>query len=121
FALSRLPDLRASAAIVRERIGGVGVLIRAACAWHLAGKARGDGLVVVFIAVHSAAGADHHLGAIGAQQAALLLGDLIRHDADQPIALDGGGQRETRAGVAAGRLDNRAARLELAATLHRFD
>src|SRR5205085_10706979 len=46
---------------------------------------------------------------------------LVGHHEDAAVALDGGADREPDAGVAGGRLDDRAARLQLPFALGRLD
>ena len=59
--------------------------------------------------------------AISEHQPAPLDAHALGHDQDQLVALDRGDHREADAGVAAGRLDDRAAGLELAAALGVLD
>jgi hypothetical protein len=64
---------------------------------------------------------DHDLGAVRAQHRDLLLAHLVRHDEDAAVALSRGRDGEADAGVAGGRLDDRAARLELPVALGLLD
>ena len=65
--------------------------------------------------------AQHDLRAVGPQQGLLLGRLLVGHHEDAAIALERGGDRQAVAGVAAGRLDDRAAGLEQARPLGRLD
>ena len=67
------------------------------------------------------AGREHELGAVGRDELAALDGHRIRHREDQVVALHRGDQRQADAGVAARRLDERAAGLEDAGLLRRLD
>src|SRR6185369_6578897 len=61
------------------------------------------------------------LGAISEHQPAPLDAHAVGHDQDQAIALHRRDHREANAGIAAGRLDDRSAGLELAAALGVLD
>ena len=104
-------DLGAGALVVRERVGGVAVLVEHHPVGVLLGDLLGDpdGLV-------GAAGGRRgdDLGAPHPQQLATLLGGVLRHHADQPVALELGGHRQRDAGVARRGLEDRAARAERA-------
>ena len=65
--------------------------------------------------------ADHDLGAVGLEHVALVLADLVGAHEDAVVALLLGHHRQPDAGVAGGRLDDRAAGLELAGRLGRLD
>ena len=65
--------------------------------------------------------ADHHLGTVGLEHVALVLADLVRADEDALVALLLGDHRQPDTGVAGGRLDDRAAGLELAGGLRGLD
>ena len=60
-------------------------------------------------------------GAVGQHQATALQRHGFGHHQDQLVALDGGHHRQTHAGIARGRLDDGATRLELAAALGILD
>jgi hypothetical protein len=64
---------------------------------------------------------DHDLSAVRAEERDLLLAHLVRHHEDAAIALDRRADREADAGVAGGRLDDRAAGPELALAFGRLD
>ena len=55
---------------------------------------------------------DHDVGAVRAKQVDLLARHLIGHHENAAVAANRGGHRQAAAGVAAGRLDDRSARLE---------
>src|SRR5690606_2293917 len=63
----------------------------------------------------------HHLGAVGAQHVALVLADLVRADEDALVAPPLRDESQPDAGIPRGGLDDRAARLELAAGLRGVD
>ena len=65
--------------------------------------------------------ADDHLGAVRLEHVALVLADLVGADEDALVALRLGDHRQPDAGVARGRLDDRAAGLELAGRLGGLD
>ena len=65
--------------------------------------------------------ADDHLGAVRLEHVALVLADLVGADEDAAVALRLGHHRQPDAGVAGGRLDDRAARLQLAGGLGGLD
>ena len=66
-------------------------------------------------------GAHDHVRAVGLQDVALVLADLVRAHEDRLVAALLGDQREADAGVAAGRLDDGAPGLEQALALGRID
>jgi hypothetical protein len=71
---------------------------------------------------HAAAlGREHQLGAEGLHGLGPLDRQVLRHDQHHAVALDGGRHRQRDAGVAGGRLDERVARLDLAALLGAAD
>ncbi len=120
FAVGVVPYLWAGRAIVRARIGRVGVLVRVARAGNLAREPRRDIAVALWRIGGHAVGADDDLRAQRPQQAAFFFRDFIGHHTDEMIAFDRGGQRQAGSSVAAGWLDDRAARLELARLLARL-
>ena len=66
-------------------------------------------------------GVSSSCGAVGGHQTPALERHRLRHDEDQPVAADRGDHRQADAGVARGRLDDRAARPEDAAALGVLD
>jgi hypothetical protein len=60
---------------------------------------------------------EEDLGAVGAHRLAPLGGKMLRHDEHHAVAADGGRHRQRDPGVAGGGLDQRVARLDLAARL----
>ena len=68
-----------------------------------------------------ARGADDDLGAVGAQHGDLVTGHLVRAGEHAPVAALLGDDRQPDAGVTGGRLDDHAARLQLALPLRRLD
>ena len=65
-------------------------------------------------------GGKDDLGAERAHRLSALRGQMLRHDQDHAISAHGGSHRQRDAGVAAGRLDQGVAQLDLA-TLFRLD
>ena len=100
------------------RLGIVGIAelvdeVRAAAL----GDRRAEILVVLRMALADVGARQHDFRAHRAQVEDLLLAHLVGQHQDQAIALLRGDQRETEAGVAGGRLDDRAAGLQIAALL----
>ncbi len=81
----------------------------------------GDGVVALGRVVVDRGRRDHDLGAVRAQHRDLLLAHLVRHHEDAAVALARRRDREPDAGVAGGRLDDRAAGLQLPLALGRLD
>ena len=73
------------------------------------GQPLGDGVVALRILGRHGDRAHHDLGAVGPQQRDLLRRDLVGHHEHAPVAALGGDDGQADAGVAAGRLDDRAA------------
>ena len=103
------PQLGPGGQVVRLRVGGVRVLVRLERSGDLLGQPVRDAVVGLRRVRAHVRGSDHDLGAVGAQQVDLLLRHLVRHHGDHAVALQAGGDREPRAGVAGRRLDDRAA------------
>ena len=120
-ALGLLPDLGRSRLVVRLGIRQVRVLVGLEAAGDLLGEAVRDRVVRLGRVVVDGGRRDHDLGAVGAQRRDLLLAHLVRHHEDAAVALLRGRDREPDAGVARGRLDDRAAGAELALPLGRLD
>ena len=99
-------QLGAGALLVGERVGRVAVLVEHHPVGVLVGDLLGhpDGLVGA-----AGGGRGDDLGAPHPQQLAALLGGVLRHHADDPVALELGRHRQRDAGVARGRLEDRAA------------
>src|SRR5437773_1099304 len=72
------PDLRASAVVVRVRVGRVGVLVGVEAVGCFFGDAAADVVVTARILGGHRGGSDDHARAEGPQQANLLFGHLIR-------------------------------------------
>ena len=102
-------------------VGRVGELVGLAGARDLAGEAVGHRVVALWRFVRDGGGREDDLGAVGLEQRDLLLAHLIGHHEDALVALDAGGLRQARAGVAGGGLDDGAAGLEQAGLLGRLD
>ena len=121
LAVRILPDLGAGGLPVRLGIGGVDKLTGNDAVRRLRGQ-----LFRLFDRTGHALGAlrQHQLGAVGLHQHPPLDRHGLRHDDDDPIALCRGDGGKADARVAAGRLDDGRAGLELPARLrvgdHRF-
>jgi len=115
-----LPDLRAGGLVVGARVVGVGVLVGLPGA-GLLGEPVADVVVGVRVLRSDGGRADHDLGAVGLEHVALVLADLVGAHEDARVALLLGHHRQAHAGVARGRLDDRAARLERAGGLRGLD
>ncbi len=107
------PDLGAGGFVVRERIVGVRELVEdhaLAFALHLVGQVARE--------LHAALDRrQHDLGAIGGHALAALDRQILGHDQHHLVAADRRGHRQRDAGIAAGRLDQRVARLDAPALL----
>ena len=121
LAAGLLPDLGAGRAVVRLGVRHVRVLVRLEPAGDLLGEPRRDGVVRLGRVVLDRRRRDHDLGAVAAQHRDLLLAHLVGHHEDAAVALLRRRDREPDAGVARGRLDDRAARLELPVALGGLD
>ncbi len=120
-ALGLLPDLRTGRALVRPRVLLVPVLVGLEGTGDVACQAGRHGVVGLGRLRRDVGRAQHHLGAIGTEQRLLLGRLLVGHDEDAAVALERRGDRQAVSGVAGGRLDDRAARLEQARALGRLD
>ena len=119
--LRLLPDLRAGGRIVRSRVGRVRVLVELDGVRALARDPRRDVAVEVGRIGRRDGRADDDLGAERAQDAPLLLGDLVGAGEDAPVALELRDEREADAGVPRGRLDDRRAGAQRPVALRRLD
>ena len=72
--------------VVRGGVLRVRVLVGLPAAGDLGRQPARDAVVGVGVIGRDRAGADHHLGAVGAQHADLVLGHLVRADEDAPVA-----------------------------------
>jgi hypothetical protein len=115
------PDLGPGGALVRLGVGRVRVLVGLEGAGDLTGEPVGDRVVRLRRVLLDVGRADHHLGAVGTEQADLLLAHLVGHDEYAAVALERGRDGEPVAGVPRGRLDDRPARAQQAATLGVLD
>ena len=115
------PDLRASAVVVRVRVGRVGVLVGVEAVGCFFGDAAADVVVTARILGGHRGGSDDHARAEGPQQANLLFGHLIRHDEDSAISAHRRGNGHADAGIPGCRLYNRAPRPQQTAALGVFD
>src|SRR3990172_1844120 len=111
-ALGLAPDLRSGGQLVRPRVLHVPVLVGLVGAGDVAGQAGRHGVVALRRLGRDVGGAEHDLRAVRPQQRLLLGRLLVGHDEDAAIALQGRGDGQAVAGVAAGWLDDRAARLQ---------
>ena len=111
-------QLGAGALLVREGVGLVAVLVEHHPVGVLARDLLGDAHGLVGAA---GGGRGDDLGAPHAQQLAPLLGGVLGHHADDAVALELGRHRQRDAGVAAGRLEDRAAGTQGAVLLGLLD
>ena len=121
LALGLLPDLGAGRAVVGLGVHRVVVLVRQEPPGGLTGEPLGHLVVGLGRLRRDRARADDDLGAVRAEEIALLLALLVGHRADEAVALDRRGHREADAGVAARRLDDGPAGLEETAPLGVLD
>jgi hypothetical protein len=121
LAAGLLPDLGPGCLVMCVRVAPVRVLVRLVGAGDLFGEPVRDRVVALRRLGRDRVGADHDLGAVGAQKRDLLLAHLVGHDEDAAVALERRRDRKADAGIAGGRLDDRAARLQLPAALGLLD
>ena len=107
-----LPDLRAGGLVLGPRVVGVVVLVGLPGAGHLAGQPVRHRVVGVGVLGVDRRRAHDHLGAVGPQLGDLVGRHLVGADEDALVAAAGRHDGEPDAGVAAGRLDDRAAGLQ---------
>ena len=116
LAVGVVPDLLGGGRAVDLGVGLVGELLGP----DRALRVRDDLLGLLDGALHALGpGRQHELGAEGAQQHAALLAHRLRHGQDHLVAAGGADHGQRDAGVAAGRLDDGAAGLELRRTARR--
>ena len=108
------PDLRAGGGVVGGRVLRIRVLVGLPATGYLAHQPARDTVIGVRMVGRDRAGTDHHLGAVGAQHADLVLRHLVGADEDAAVAAFGGHDRQPRPGVARRGFHDRAARPELA-------
>ena len=116
-----LPDLGPGRLVVRARVALVAVLVGLVGAGNLLGEPVGDGVVALRRLGLDGIRADDHLGAEGLEQRDLLAAHLVGHGEDAAVAAQRGDDRKAGAGVPGGRLDDRAAGLQLPFALGRVD
>ncbi|MNV27723.1 hypothetical protein D3C71_1188810 [compost metagenome] len=121
LTLHLLEDLGASRLEVGLGVGVVGELVDEVAAWDLLGQALGHVSVVFRVAVRHVRTGQAHVSAHGAQVLDLLLRHLVRYDQQDVIALLLADQGQGQAGIARGRFDDSAARLQPARLLRRLD
>ncbi len=120
-AVRLLPNLRTGGLLVRERVRGIRILVGPERARRLAHQSLGRRVVRARVFGRDGGRAHHHLGSIRAQQRDLLVTHLVAHHEDAAVAALRRHDRESRAGVPRGRLDDRAARLQESVALGRVD
>src|SRR5919198_3542681 len=111
-AIGLLPDLRAGGLVVRPGIVRVGVLVRLPCAGDLAGQPVRHAVVRPRVLRRDGGRAHLYLGPVRLQDVDLVFAHLVGADEDAPVAALLGNDGQPDTGVSAGRLDDRAARLE---------
>ncbi len=121
LAFGLLPDLGARRLVVGVGVRHVRVLVGLEAPRNLFRKPRGDRVVALGRVRFDGGRCDHDLGTVGPQHRDLLLAHLVRHDEDAAVALQRGRDRKPDAGVARGRLDDRAPRAKLPFALCRLD
>ena len=113
LAVSLLPELGAGRVLVHQHIVWVIELLE-----HVTFTLLGDLLGHQKCTAHSlGAGRENDLSSEGEEDRTPLEAHRVRHDHDALVALRGGDHRERDASVARGRLDERIARLDVAAQL----
>jgi hypothetical protein len=116
-----LPQLRAGRALVRQRIGRIVELVGEPGARDLARQPRRIVLVVLGMALADVGAGQVDFGAERLQVQDFFDRHLVGHHQHHAVALDARHQRQADAGVARGRLDHHAARLQAAVRLGRGD
>ena len=114
------PQLGPGGLLVGQRVGRVGVLVgpeRVA----LGRQALGDRVVALRVLGGDGDRAHDDLGPVGLEQRDLLRSDLVGHHEHAAVAALGSDDGEADPGVAARRLDDRAARLQQPVALGRQD
>ncbi|MNM79295.1 hypothetical protein D3C81_912220 [compost metagenome] len=110
-ALGLLPDFRASAVVVRDRVVTIGKLIEhqaTAFGLQLLGQVAGAFHALVL-------GHQDQLGAVGGHRRLAFGGGVVRHDQDHLVTLDRRRHGQGDTGVAGGGLDQRVTGFDLAA------
>ena len=120
-AVGLLPQLGAGRPLVGGRVLVVPVLVGLERARDVARQPGRDRVVALGRLGGDVGRAQDDLGAVRAQELLLLGGLLVGHHEDAAVALERGRDGQAVAGVAGGRLDDRAARLEQAGALGRLD
>ena len=120
-AVRLLPELGPGRLVVRLGVRRVRVLVGLEAARDLLGEPVRDRVVALRRMRVDRGRRDDDLGAVRAQHRDLLLAHLVGHDEDAAVAAQRRRHREPGAGVARGRLDDRAAGLEAAVLLRRLD
>jgi hypothetical protein len=109
LAASLLPKLRPGRLVVRLRVDRIRILVRLVGAGDLLREPVRDRVVALGRLRWHRRRADDDFGAVRAEQADLLLGDLVRHHEDRAVALERGRDGKPDARVPARRLDDRPA------------
>ena len=107
-----LPNLGTGRMVVRVGIEMIVKLIGLKCARDLRREAVGDAVIRFRRIGRNVGRRDYDVGAIGAQQVDLFSRHLVGHHQDAAIAANRGGHCQAGTGIAARRLDDRAARFE---------
>src|SRR3954468_3616555 len=115
------PDLGSGGFLVGVRIRLIAELVRVEGARGFARDARGHVLVVLGMALGDVRAGEPHFGAERLQVKDFFLAHLVRHDDEQAIALLRGDERQPKAGVAGGGLDDQRARLDFLLAFGGFD
>ena len=120
-ALHLLPDFRRGAGLVRKRVGRIGELIDIDGARGLGRDALGEVLVIGGMALAHVGAGHHDFGPHRLEMEHLLAAHLVRNDQDEAVALERRDERKAEAGIARGRLHQRAAGPQPAVALERGD
>jgi hypothetical protein len=114
-------NFRAGRRFVCLRIGRIGELIDEECARRALRDRLSEVLIVVGVPLADVRAGDDDLGAHRPGMQHLLACHLVRHHQQRAITLAGADQSETEPGIACGRFDDGAARLQPPFGLGRFD
>src|SRR5439155_13253202 len=115
------PQLWPGRLVVRQWVVDVGVLVGLPGAGNLPRQPVGDVVVRLRVLGRHGGRADHHLGAVRPEHADLVDGHLVRAHEHAAVTLPLGHDGQPDAGVAAGRLDDRATGAQLAGLLGGLD
>ena len=116
-----LEELGPGRLVVRLGVRRVRVLVGLEASWYLLSQTVGNAVVALRRVRVDRGRRDDDLGAVRAQHRDLLLAHLVRHHEDAAVAAERRGHRQPHAGVARGRLDDRAPRPQAPVLLRSLD